>query len=436
MGEVERDAIEAPRWSPAKRIAFRFAFAYFLLSILTPFGLVGLLLNAAVPFHDTVGVWWKRAVEWVGRTVFGVTITALPAGSGDTSFNYVEVFCWAVLAAAITLIWTVVDRRPSHPRLFGLLRTVLRHFLALIMIFYGAAKVVPVQFGPLSPGTLITPLGDRSPMGLLWTFMAASPYYTAFTGAIELAGALLLTSRRTTLLGALVCAAALTQVVLLNYCYDVPVKLFSSHLLAMSLFLIAPDAGRLWDFFVRGRAVAPTPTGPRFRRRWLARTVLGVKAAAYLVVTLGAIGFGAYAVHKYRFLGPPAPLHGVWDVEEFERDGKTVPPLATDATRWKQFVIERYGEFAGGTIVPMTGEPDERKLELDEAAKRMTLKEDEEKGRPALALAYEEPEPGVLVVSGTVDGKPVRAKLRHVPPERYVLVSRGFHWVNEKPFNK
>jgi hypothetical protein len=64
-------------------------------------------------------------------------------------------------------------------------------------------------------------------MGLLWTFMGASAAYTIFTGLGELVGGLLLTTRRTALAGALVSAAVMTHVAVLNFCYDVPVKLFS-----------------------------------------------------------------------------------------------------------------------------------------------------------------------------------------------------------------
>jgi hypothetical protein len=436
VGDKE-SAGDTPRWSTPKRIGFRFAFAYFLLSISSPYGLLGLMLNAVLPFHDSVGAAWKGVVQWVGQTVFGVTITALPAGSGDTTFNYVEVFCWVVIAATVALVWSVADRgRPSYPRLFEVLRVVLRHFLAVILILYGSAKVVPLQFGPLSPDALVTPLGERSPMGLLWTFMAASPTYTSFTGAVELLGGLLLVFRRTTLLGALVSAGALTQVVMLNFCYDVPVKLFSSHLLAMALFLIAPDARRLWDLFVLGRPVTPAPVRPRFRLRWLDRSVAVAKAGLFLLLVVGILAAGVTAGRKYGFFGPPQPLHGVWDVVEFERDGQVLPPLATDTSRWKQVLIVRAGDLVGISIRPMTGDDDTRKAELVEDERRMTLQEDQETGKSAIVLTYEEPEPGVLVLSGAVDGKPVRVQLHQVPPERFRLVSRGFHWINETPFHR
>jgi hypothetical protein len=54
-----------------------------------------------------------------------------------------------VIAVAVTLVWSVADRRrPSYPRLFEVLRVVLRHFLALFMIIYGEANWCPYSLVP------------------------------------------------------------------------------------------------------------------------------------------------------------------------------------------------------------------------------------------------------------------------------------------------
>jgi len=87
---------------------------------------------------------------------------------------------------------------------------------------------------------MLEAIGDQSPMGLLWNFMGASAPYTIFGGLGELIGGLLLTNRRTALLGALISAAVMSQVVMLNFSYDVPVKIYSSELLLTARVLIAP----------------------------------------------------------------------------------------------------------------------------------------------------------------------------------------------------
>jgi hypothetical protein len=87
-----------------------------------------------------------------------------------------------------------------------------------------------------------------------------------FTGVAEMLGGLLLTTRRTTLLGALLCIGVLANVFMLNVGYDVPVKVLSFHLLAMAVFLAAPDLGRLAELFLFNRTVEPAVLRPLFAR--------------------------------------------------------------------------------------------------------------------------------------------------------------------------
>src|SRR5262249_7130343 len=173
---------------------------------------------------------------------FHADASTLPMGSGDSTYKYVQVFCFLVMALAVTLVWTIRDRqRLRYPRLYEGLRIYVRFALGAAMIVYGADKVIQSQFPAPPLDRLLQPYGDASPMGLAWTFMGASRAYNIFAGAAELIGGLLLTVRRTTLLGALVSLGALSNVVALNFCYDVPDKLYPSYLLAMAVFLIVPD---------------------------------------------------------------------------------------------------------------------------------------------------------------------------------------------------
>src|SRR4030095_7643936 len=96
---------------------------------------------------------------------------------------------------------------------------------------YGMIKVFRGQFPSPSPGRLIETYGDSSPMGLMWNFMGYSSAYVIFAGVSESLGALLLFFRRTTTLGALVLTAVMTNVVAMNLCFDVCVKLGSMNYL-------------------------------------------------------------------------------------------------------------------------------------------------------------------------------------------------------------
>ncbi len=433
MATVELTA-EAPRWNLATRIGFRFLFVYFFVSLIAPFNqLGGSMLWYFLGLKDFVGSWWKGLVNLVGTNVFGATITTLTNGSGDTTFNYIELFCWAAIAAAVTIVWSIADRkRLSYPRLFEILRVGVRFALAFQMLSYGAAKVVPTQFGTLGPSRLVTPIGEVTPMGLLWTFMAASPFYTIFGGLAELLGGILLVFRRTTLLGALVTAGVMTQVVMLNLCYDVPVKLLSSQLLAMSIFLTLPDVKRLWDFFVLSRPIVPAPIRPRFRRRWLNWTVAGATAGLFMYLALQMLTTNYALGEMFGLFGPQPRLQGAWDVVEFERDGNALPPSATDATRWNRVVIENSEYGVVMAAQPITGAARGWLMEVAEDPRRLNLTDLQETGKAPIVLTYDEPAPGDLVLAGTIDGQKLRVKLHQV---QFKLTTRGFHWVNETPPN-
>lgn len=262
-----------PAWPLAKRIAFRFACAFFPL------------VTLPIPYV------WEISVPAVARLLH-LTISMQKNGSGDTSFEWVRLLTIIALSAVITIVWSIVDRhRPRYDRGWIILRAYLRYALAGIMIGYACYKVIPTQFPPPSAERLAKRVGDMSPMGLLWTFMGLSPAYEIFTGVLEMAGALLLVARRTALLGALVCAGVLLNIVLLNFTFDVPVKIFSSELLAMALVIALPDLPRLLVFLT----TAPVPRLTTDRRLELA----GIAARTiFFIVVLAMAVKSSYTYHQ------------------------------------------------------------------------------------------------------------------------------------------
>ncbi|HVG09823.1 MAG TPA: hypothetical protein VNM67_19135 [Thermoanaerobaculia bacterium] len=424
----------APAWSPVKRLLFRFAFAYLILYSF-PFPLY------YIPYVGMVGMWtfqmWGKLVPWVGQQVFGVAITVFPNGSGDTTYNYVQVFCYLVISAAATLVWSLLDRRRrNYARLYEWLRVYVRFVLAVAMIGYGAFKVIPSQFPAPAFDRLMQPYGDSSPMGLLWTFMGASVAYNVFTGLGELTGGLLLAFRRTTLLGALVCIGVMTNVVMLNFSYDVPVKLYSSHLLLMAVFLAAHDLRRLANVLVLNRPAEPTDPAdyrPLFRRRWLhvGTKVLGVLFIGYLTFT--SLQFSYKQAKEYSAAeSAKSPLYGLWEIEELVVDGKASPPLVTDANRWRRAM------FTGGNRMSfqlMSGSRDRFNVDIDPRKRTLAFtKRDDPSWKST--LAYNRPQPKLLVMQGAFDGHKVRARLRKGEIPKSLLMTRGFHWINERPFNR
>jgi uncharacterized membrane protein YphA (DoxX/SURF4 family) len=405
-----------PRWSLAQRIAFRFLFSYFVLFFLT--GEEIWSLPFLPPLIEKYTVLWHAVAVWIGKHIFHIPyeIPLDGQGAGDTTFRWVLLPCYLALAALVTVVWSMLDRRRLHyQRLHQGFRLLLRFSLSLAMFIYGIYKVIPSQMPPPRLQTLLQPYGELPPMMVLWNSVGSSPLYESATGLAEVLGGVLLLIPRTVLLGSLVCAADMAMVFLLNLAYDVPVKIYSFHYLVMAILLAAPDLRRLADLFLLNRPVAPARTPPLFARRRLdqAAQLLLALFGVYMIVTCTA---GSIARYK-RQHAPPPPLYGAWNAEEVTLDGKDG---LFDPDGWRRVVFEKPGTV---TVELTRGARETCTLALDPAARRMTIAPQKPPGRHA-ELSYAEPEADVLVLEGTVNGRPLRAKMRKMK-----FVEEKFHWI-------
>lgn len=272
------------------------------------------------------------------------------------------------------------------------------------MIASGIVRLIPVQMPPLRPLDQLQRLGEFTQGELLRTVVGASPIFQSFTGLAALLGGVLLLFPRTALLGALICAANLAMAVTLAVCYDLP-KLYVSCLFVLSLLLVAPDLRRLVDLFLLDRAVEPPGTPPAMAGR--ADRVLILLGAG--VIVAGA----ALAVPRLVRLHPPKPpYYGAWNVEELTVDGEE----SADPRRWRRAVFQDPGAL---DVELAIGSRRRHALDLDLSRKILTLD-----GRTR--LTFQEPEEGVLVLEGRLDGRHTRAKLRRV-----LLSDPWFHWITD-----
>jgi len=191
--------------------------------------------------------WWTRIVYELA----GVAARMQRSGSGDTFAAYVAEVVVLIVSVVSTIIWSIIDRRRgNYTVLSSWLRVLARYALAYILFAYAFSKIIPTQFLPPQDSQLSEVYGRASPMGLLWRFMGFSTAYTIFGGLAELLPAILLLFRRTAMLGSVLGFLVMLNIVMLNLCYDVPVKLASINLLFLCGFLILPDVSRLYRFFV------------------------------------------------------------------------------------------------------------------------------------------------------------------------------------------
>ena len=416
------------RWHPFIRTGFRFAFVYLLLFNL-PFPLNAIpYVSKVAEFYDSL---WSWVVPRFARVVFHTEVASEFNGSGDRAYDYLFVACLLLVSLVIMIIWTVIDRkRLSYPKLYRWLSVYVRFSLGTAMIGYGAYKVISSQFPAPTLDRLMQPYGDSSPMGLLWTFMGASEPYTMFVGFAEMIAGILLFPRKTSTLGALMSVGVLSNVVALNFSYDVPVKLYSSHLLAMAIFLLIPEARRLANFFILNRPAESVSVEPLFRRPLWHRIALVFSSLLLIVVTATSL-YQSYD-QRQQIRGERSPLYGVWEVEDFSLGQPATTASTQPPQRWSRVIFDSPRRVA----VQTSANPHERfNLQLDQEKRTLTLRRRDDPDWNTV-LTYEQVSPEVITLAGTLNGTEMTARLHRSKEHKFLLTDRGFHWINEVPFNR
>src|ERR1039457_5649910 len=147
-------------------------------------------------------------------------------------------------------------------------------------------------------------------MGVRWSSVGLAPAYETFAGCAEVLAGILLIIPGTTMLGAMGCLADSIQIFTLNMTYDVPVKLFSFHLILMCLFLLAPELRRLADFLVLNRAPGASAQTALLATRRANRISVSAQIS-FGILLLGANAYGSWSQWHQRGGGAPkSALYG------------------------------------------------------------------------------------------------------------------------------
>ena len=365
---------------------------------------------------------------WFGESILGMEgpLNRVFDGSGDRLVDFLWVAIALIGSLVVALVWHWRRRGAGQPLQQAWFRVWCRYYLAATLLGYGIGK--SQQFPDRGLARLIDTYGDFSPMGLLWTFMAFSPLYRAFAGAVEIAAALLLLFRRTSLLGALVAIAALTHILVLDIGFDVPAKLLVLHLLLVAITIAAPNVRRLSRFFFGNKAVeAPLQATPILEGRpWLRR----VAKIALILAILVPLSYRAYLMNQFTGSGREKPeLYGIYKVETFQRNGESLAAQSED--RWTYMVIEweenarvfnknndyldYFTEFKREDGVLSFGPWKEQKAEWP-------LDFEVDENRAAL--------------QGTLEGNEVSITFTRLGPDDFRLTDRQPRWITEYPYNR
>jgi hypothetical protein len=424
-------------WPLIHKILFRFFFIYFVLYIgpwdwfeIIPG--VGFILN----YYRDLFEWLVIKSNYHLFHVFGIrNVVQVFNGSGDTSFSWAANYFLLTVAAAGSVIWSLVDfKRKSYRQLNYLLCILVRYNLALTAFFYGFDKVFMLQMPFPLQSQLATPLGDLLPMRFSWLFIGYSEPYQVFSGIMEVLVGLLLLWRRTATLGTLLATAVFINVMMLNLCYDIPVKLYSMNLVLMCFYLLVNEYKRIICFFVLNKPASVCSIyNFELGKKWMRITRIILKLGIVFLVCKSL--YDIYGVYKeeQRATGTKPFLPGVYEVNKFVLNKDTLPPLNTDTLRWQDMIFEK-GEM--GSI--KTSDTLFRKrygrayfrFTVDTMKQTLSLKKFPQDSLFIASFHYSLPGNNTIILTGRKQNDSLYVEL--VKSNRHFqLEEKQFHWLSE-----
>ncbi|RZK92071.1 MAG: hypothetical protein EOO98_04370 [Pedobacter sp.] len=417
----------ALQWSAIEKLIFRFAFL--LLTLFMFF-----FNNGTFPMFYFIAKlqnhFLHQFIPWLGRKVFHLPydITVFTNGSGDTTYDYIVLSCVATISLIGALIWSVLDtKRLNYNRLYYWLNVGVRFYVGLMLINYGLVKVVQLQFPAPNFWRMMTTYGESSPMGLAWTFLGFSKGYNLFMGIAELMASLLF-FRRTITIGAIITLMTTANVMAVNYFYDVPVKIISTALVVMCLFLLAPNFNRLIKLFFMGEpTVLRMLDAPIVNKRWKKITKYTLK---YLLIGFMIFGGISNIYRGYKMYGagsPKSPLYGAYKVDSFMRNGELITTSDTTKTRWDALVMQglEHGAIKNLDTLEYVN------IVTDTIAKKIQFGFTNDPNMK-YKLNYQL-RGNRLFLNGILFSDTVNISLTKM---KFELVDRKLNWINEHPYNR
>jgi hypothetical protein len=414
----------------ASSIFFRFIFLYLILYILPfPFSLIPFSEHITTPLHNAfVGL-----LDVTGPLLLNEYYNPLhgPTGSGDTSLKYTEAFILIIFAGIGSIIWTLILKKDEYyTKLSAILEILVRYYLAATLFGYGFSKVIPLQFSLPNAQRLNTTYGESSLMGLAWTFMGSSPGYTILSGCIEVVAGIFLLFHRTRLLGAIVSVVVFINVFALNIFYNIPVKLFSLHLLLMSVLILAMNAKRLLGFFFLNSDIAAEEPQIHFkntRRSTIIYYTLNVLLVGILILPPLVGSIGQQQNRQAQSLSQSGTIMGEYTISHFLLNGDTASSTDTNTRRWKSLKIS--GNILNvthmdGFIMPWYCSVlnNSHKIRLSSKDLTTTGEFDFKTEGKALHLSGYMNQDTLNIVADRTSDNP------------YLLLEDRFQWISEEPF--
>jgi hypothetical protein len=218
------------------------------------------------------------------------------------------------------------------------------------------------------------------------------------------------------------------NVMMMNFCYDVPVKQFSGHLVFISLLILGPDLKRIF-LFILGLAPASLVYEPVvYEKRYKRLIVRWGKAAILVLFTLLFFdqGFDTGNDSEPKLAGEK--LTGSYNTSLLILNKDTL--LSSQIPFIRKMAIK--GQYLSFTSCMDSSKGYKTKFDTVAKTLRLTYTKDTTQ---ITTLAYKV-EKDRMILSGKWNGKEMHAEFIKKDQKKYLLTNRGFHWINEFAYNR
>lgn len=392
------------------RDALSVFFLYGIIFIPFPFWLT----SAQLQLTDLV---FGRLIGFVSTQVFATQLHDTRVYS-----DFVSMYALLLLLIFFSLFSALLinqwkNWRQYREKVLEVISVLLTCYLCLQLLKYGADKLFKNQFYLPEPNILYTPLGKVHKDLLFWSTMGVSHFYSLFLGITEMVAAVFLFFRRTRLAGLLLATGILLNVTAINFAFDISVKLLSSFLFLLALFLLRPYYNRVAGLLFTGRRVeAAAGSLP------LIRNVFWQAFAKFFTAGLICLETFYPVIQSGQLNDDKAPrpfLHGVYQVLL----PLTAYGLDSAVTNTRRFYIHRDGYII---FERMDNSMTDYRLQYDTLHKQLLLT-DYEKKQMKVPYDYRAKD-SVLSLYFPGNGNGYVLEGQAIDWRNLPALQKGFHW--------
>lgn len=404
------------KWSIQKKFMFLFILSYTFFYIFPfpfdAFSQLGFIFN----YYDRIN---DAFVLWIGKSILHIHNfnKHIFSDSGDTSFDFVKFFIFFILSIVTAIAILVIDKkRTNYEKLQSYLFIYIRYCIGFYMLVYGFDKVFKSHFPFPSLGKLEQTFGESTPQGLLWAFMGYSTSYTVFLGIIEVLSGFLLLFRRTTALGALLVLLIMINVTVINFSYDVPVKLFALHMVAYSLLLLSPFFNSIFQFFILKKETKLAEQNEIVFPKFIQKYRKAIKAVIIVSFTLLFMSFSWENMKINGDSAPEPPLYGIYSYSDSN---------IKNTKKLKKIIFDKKI-----TLIKWEDQYKYYTADIDTTLKTISFQSNNDSS-DNFFVKYDFAE-NILTL---YENDSSSIQFRKVDVRSFPLINRGFHWVVENPEN-